>query len=56
MHTGALGWNGFLTFGMIWLLPRLFQAEIYSKRLMEMHFGSVPSGSCCTSWPSTVPA
>lgn len=39
VHTGALGWNGFLTFGMIyWLLPRLFQTEIYSKRLMEMHF------------------
>lgn len=39
VHTGALGWNGFMTFGMIyWLLPRLFQTEIYSKRLMEMHF------------------
>jgi len=39
VHTGALGWNGFLTFGMIyWLLPRLFQTPIYSKRLMEAHF------------------
>ncbi len=39
VHTGALGWNGFLTFGMVyWLLPRLFQAPIYSKRLMEVHF------------------
>lgn len=39
VHTGALGWNGFLTFGMIyWLVPRLFQAEMYSKRAMEMHF------------------
>ena len=44
VHTGALGWNGFMTFGMIyWLLPRLFQTEIYSKKAMELHFwiGSV---------------
>ncbi len=39
VHTGALGWNGFMTFGMIyWLLPRLFQTELYSKKLMELHF------------------
>ena len=39
VHTGALGWNGFMTFGMVyWLLPRLFQTEIYSKRAMELHF------------------
>jgi cytochrome c oxidase cbb3-type subunit I/II len=39
VHTGALGWNGFLTFGMIyWLLPRLFQAPLYSKKLAEAHF------------------
>ncbi|HTI62780.1 MAG TPA: cytochrome-c oxidase, cbb3-type subunit I [Gemmatimonadaceae bacterium] len=39
VHTGALGWNGFLTFGMIyWLLPRLFQTQLYSKKLAELHF------------------
>ncbi|MBI5600211.1 MAG: cytochrome-c oxidase, cbb3-type subunit I [Gemmatimonadetes bacterium] len=39
VHTGALGWNGFLTFGMVyWLAPRLFQTEIFSKKLMEWHF------------------
>jgi len=39
VHTGALGWNGFLTFGMIyWLLPRLFQTKLYSKKLAEAHF------------------
>jgi len=39
VHTGALGWNGFLTFGMIyWLLPRLFQTKLHSKKLAEMHF------------------
>jgi len=39
VHTGALGWNGFLTFGMIyWLLPRLFQTKLYSQKLAELHF------------------
>ncbi|CAN5137807.1 cytochrome-c oxidase, cbb3-type subunit I [soil metagenome] len=39
VHTGTLGWNGFMTFGMVyWLLPRLFQTKIYSKRAMELHF------------------
>jgi cytochrome c oxidase cbb3-type subunit I/II len=39
VHTGALGWNGFLTFGMVyWLLPRLFQAPLHSKKLVEAHF------------------
>jgi cytochrome c oxidase cbb3-type subunit I/II len=39
VHTGALGWNGFMTFGMIyWLLPRLFQTRLYSKKLAELHF------------------
>jgi len=39
VHTGALGWNGFLTFGMIyWLAPRLFQARLHSTKLAETHF------------------
>jgi cytochrome c oxidase cbb3-type subunit I/II len=39
VHTGALGWNGFMTFGMAyWLAPRIFQAPLHSKRLMEIHF------------------
>jgi cytochrome c oxidase cbb3-type subunit I/II len=39
VHTGALGWNGFMTFGIVyWLLPRLFQAPVYSKKAMEVHF------------------
>jgi cytochrome c oxidase cbb3-type subunit I/II len=39
VHTGALGWNGLLTFGMIyWLAPRLFQTPLYSKKLAELHF------------------
>ncbi len=39
VHTGALGWNGFMTFGMVyWLLPRLFQAPLHSKKLASLHF------------------
>ncbi|MEY4374299.1 MAG: hypothetical protein RL760_465, partial [Candidatus Eisenbacteria bacterium] len=39
VHTGALGWNGFMAFGMVyWLLPRLFQTPLHSKRLAELHF------------------
>lgn len=39
VHAGALGWNGFLAFGMIyWLMPRLFQTKLHSKKLAEWHF------------------
>jgi cytochrome c oxidase cbb3-type subunit I/II len=39
VHAGALGWNGFMTFGMIyWLAPRLFQTELASKKLVAAHF------------------
>lgn len=39
VHSGALGWNGFMTFGMMyWLLPRLFQTKLYSQRLANLHF------------------
>jgi len=39
VHAGALGWNGFMTFGMLyWLIPRLFQAKLWSPRLASTHF------------------
>lgn len=39
VHSGALGWNGFLAFGMIYyLVPKLWKKEIYSKKLMNYHF------------------
>lgn len=40
VHAGALGWNGFMTFGMLyWLAPRLFQTgKLYSRKLAELHF------------------
>lgn len=39
VHVGALGWNGFLTFGMMyWLIPRLYGTSLYSKKLANNHF------------------
>jgi cytochrome c oxidase cbb3-type subunit I/II len=39
VHVGALGWNGFLTFGILYyLIPKMFQTELYSKKLANMHF------------------
>jgi cytochrome c oxidase cbb3-type subunit I/II len=39
VHGGALGWNGFLTFGMFyWLLPQLWKVPVWSKKLMAAHF------------------
>ncbi|MCW5767104.1 MAG: cytochrome-c oxidase, cbb3-type subunit I [Phycisphaeraceae bacterium] len=39
VHGGALGWNGFMTFGMLyWLAPRLFQTPLWSRKMMAAHF------------------
>ncbi len=39
VHSGALGWNGFMTFGMLyWLLPRIFQTKLWSPKLATWHF------------------
>ena len=39
VHIGALGWNGMLTFGMIyWLVPRLYNTKLYSVKLANIHF------------------
>lgn len=39
VHVGALGWNGFMTFGILyWLIPKLFRVELYSRKLANMHF------------------
>ena len=39
VHVGALGWNGFLTFGILyWLIPRLCKTNLYSKKLANFHF------------------
>src|SRR5690606_30249791 len=39
VHIGALGWNGFMTFAILyWLLPRIYKTELYSKKLANIHF------------------
>lgn len=39
VHVGALGWNGFLTFGILyWLIPRLWRTNLYSVKMANVHF------------------
>ena len=39
VHVGALAWNGFLIFGMIyWLIPRMTKSKLYSEKLANFHF------------------
>jgi cytochrome c oxidase cbb3-type subunit I/II len=39
VHVGALGWNGFLTFAILyWLIPRIYKTPLYSKKLADFHF------------------
>lgn len=39
VHGGALGWNGFMAFAMLyWLIPRLYKQELHSIRLANAHF------------------
>ena len=39
VHVGALAWNGFLAFGMIyWLVPRIYKTKLYSIKLANAHF------------------
>ena len=45
VHGGALGWNGCMAFGMMyWLMPRLFQTKLWSKKLAETHFWLATGG------------
>jgi cytochrome c oxidase cbb3-type subunit I/II len=39
VHVGGLGWNGFLTFGILyWMVPRMWGTQLYSKNLANVHF------------------
>ncbi len=39
VHVGALGWNGFLTFGILYyLIPKIFRTKLYSVKLANTHF------------------
>jgi cytochrome c oxidase cbb3-type subunit I/II len=38
-HAGALGWNGFFTFSMLyWLFPKLYNTKLWSVKLANYHF------------------
>lgn len=39
VHSGTLGWNGFMAAGMIyWLAPRLWKTKLWSASWANMHF------------------
>lgn len=39
VHIGGLGWNGFLTFGMLyWLVPKMWGTKLKSYALANTHF------------------
>ena len=39
VHSGALGWNGFMAAGMFyWLAPRLWKTNLWSSAMANMHF------------------
>ena len=39
VHVGALAWNGFLTFGMVyWLIPKMFKTKLHSVPMANFHF------------------
>jgi cytochrome c oxidase cbb3-type subunit I/II len=39
VHIGGLGWNGFMAFGMLYyLIPKMFNTPLYSKKLANNHF------------------
>ncbi len=39
VHVGGLGWNGMLTFGILyWLIPKMYQTKLHSKKLANFHF------------------
>lgn len=45
VHGGALGWNGFIAFGMLYyLVPKLWKTQMYSARLVMAHFWTATIG------------
>jgi cytochrome c oxidase cbb3-type subunit I/II len=39
VHIGALGWNGLLTFAILYyIVPRIYETKIYSKKAINVHF------------------
>ena len=39
VHVGGLGWNGFMTFAMLYfLIPKLYKTKLFSMKLANVHF------------------
>ncbi len=39
VHVGALGWNGMMTFGVLyWLIPKIYGTKLHSIKLANTHF------------------
>jgi cytochrome c oxidase cbb3-type subunit I/II len=39
VHIGTLGWNGMLTFGILyWLIPKIYNTKLYSLKSANAHF------------------
>lgn len=39
VHIGTLGWNGMLTFGILyWIIPKIFNTKLFSVKLANTHF------------------
>lgn len=39
VHVGGLGWNGFMTFAMLYyMIPRLYGTKLHSQKLANAHF------------------
>lgn len=39
VHSGTLGWNGLLTFGIVYyIIPRIYDTKLYSIKLATTHF------------------
>jgi cytochrome c oxidase cbb3-type subunit I/II len=39
VHVGGLGWNGFMIFAVLyWLVPRMWDTPLYSRKLANVHF------------------
>jgi len=58
VHGGALGWNGFLTFGMLYyLVPKLWNTKLHSEKLANVHFWLGFTGIIlyiCSMWASGI--
>ncbi len=58
VHSGALGWNGFITFGALYyMIPVLWNKQLYSLKLVSLHLWIATTGIVlyiCAMWVSGI--